>query len=50
MPEYRNNPTEFAEPSRAEIRARTRRNIAIAVGLLGFMLLVAASIVMRSPG
>ncbi|GLQ20988.1 hypothetical protein ACFFUB_07480 [Algimonas porphyrae] len=50
MPEYRNEPTDFATPSVAEVRARTRRNIAIALTLIGFMLLVAASIVMRSPG
>lgn len=49
MPEYRQEPTEFAEPSRDEIRARSRRNIAIAVGLIGFMVLVAISIVLRSP-
>ncbi|WP_298916839.1 hypothetical protein [uncultured Algimonas sp.] len=49
MPEYRNSPKDFAEPSREEIRARTLRNIAIAVGLVGFMVLVAASVVMRSP-
>jgi hypothetical protein len=49
MKEYRNTPTEFAEPTREEIRARSWRNVAIAVGLLGFMLLVAASVVMRSP-
>lgn len=49
MREYRNEPTDFAEPSADEIRARSRRNIAIALVLLGFMGLVAASIVMRSP-
>ena len=49
MPEYRQEPTSFAEPTRAEIRARTFRNIAIAIGLVGFMLLVTASIVLRSP-
>ena len=49
MPEYRDEPTEFAEPTRDEIRARTRRNVAIALGLLAFMVLVAISLVMRSP-
>lgn len=49
MPEYRQEPKEFAKPSRDEIRARSRRNIAIAVGLIGFMVLVAISIVLRSP-
>lgn len=49
MPEYRNSPKKFAEPSEAEIKARTFRNVAIAIGLVLFMVLVAASIVMRSP-
>lgn len=49
MPEYRNEPTEFAEPTRAEIRARTGRNIAIAVGLVFFLILIVASIVLRQP-
>ncbi len=49
MREYRDAPKLFAEPTPDEIRARSRRNIAIAVGLLLFMGLVAASIVMRSP-
>ena len=49
MREYRDEPIEFAEPSREEIRARSRRNVAIALGLLGFMVLVAISVVMRSP-
>ena len=50
MREYRNQPTEFAEPTREEIRARTQRNIAIALGLVLFLILIAISIVMRSPG
>lgn len=49
MPEYRSEPTSFAEPTAEEIKARSRRNIAIALGLLTFMVLVAASIVVRSP-
>ena len=49
MREYRDEPSHFAEPTREEIRARTRRNVAIAFALLGFMALVAISIVMRSP-
>lgn len=47
MVEYRKEPTEFAEPTREEIRARTGRNIAIALGLAIFLILIAASIVMR---
>lgn len=49
MPEYRNEPTEFAAPTRAEIRARTGRNIAIALGLVLFLVLIAVSIVLRQP-
>ncbi|MEL6686610.1 MAG: hypothetical protein AAFP97_03205 [Pseudomonadota bacterium] len=49
MPEYRNSPKKFAKPTQAEIKARTFRNVAIAIGLVLFMVLVAASIVMRSP-
>lgn len=49
MPEYRNEPTEFAAPTRAEIRARTGRNIAIALGLVFFLVLIAVSIVLRQP-
>jgi hypothetical protein len=50
MPEYRDEPTKFAEPSPAEIRARSKRNIAIAVGLVFFLVLIAVSIVLRQPG
>jgi hypothetical protein len=49
MAEYRKEPTEFAEPTREEIRARSARNIAIAFGLLAFLILVAVSIVLRQP-
>lgn len=49
MPEYRDKPKNFAAPSQEEIRARSRRNIAIALGLLGFMGLVAVSIILRQP-
>ena len=49
MPEYRDEPTKFAEPSQAEIRARSKRNIAIAVGLVFFLVLIAVSIVLRQP-
>ena len=49
MPEYKEQPTEFAAPTPDEIRARSRRNIAIALALIVFMGLVAFSIVVRSP-
>lgn len=49
MPEYRDEPKQFLEPSREEVRARSLRNIAIAIGLVGFMALVAISVIARSP-
>lgn len=50
MPEYRQEPQQFAAPSESEIKARSRRNVAIAIGLLLFIGLVAASVVLRQPG
>ena len=40
MKEYRDQPTQFAAPTEAELRARASRNLAIAVGLLAFMVVV----------
>ena len=37
MTEYRDAPSEFAAPTEAELRARSRRNVAIALALLAFM-------------
>lgn len=47
MVEYRDTPKKFAEPSEAEIRARSKRNIALAVGLLIFVALVFLTMVSR---
>lgn len=47
MQEYRNKPTEFSEPTQAEVKARTKRNIALALGLLFFVVLVFATMVSR---
>ena len=33
MKEYRNTPEEFVEPSEAEIKARNRRNVGLAIPL-----------------
>ncbi len=49
MPEYRDEPTIFAEPTREEVHARSWRNVAIALGLVGFMVLVAITIILRQP-
>lgn len=35
--EYRDKPDGFVTASEAELRARSRRNVAIALSLLGFM-------------
>ena len=36
--QYRDDPTEFYAPSEAELKARSRRNVAIALGLVAFMI------------
>ena len=46
--EYRDEPTEFREPTEAELRARGQRNIAIAGGLLAFMAVVFLVMVARA--
>ena len=40
MTEYRDTPQEFATPTEAELRARTKRNWALAAALLTFMVTV----------
>ena len=47
MQEYRSKPTKFSEPTKEEVKARTKRNIALALGLLLFVVLVFATMVMR---
>lgn len=47
MKEYRDTPTKFAEPTAAEVKARTKRNIALALGLLLFVVLVFVTMVSR---
>ena len=46
--EYRDTPTEFAAPTEAELRARGRRNWAIAAALLGFMVTVFVAMLARA--
>ena len=46
--EYRDEPTEFREPTEAELRARSQRNFAIAGGLLAFMAVVFLVMVARA--
>jgi len=47
MKEYRDKPTKFHEPTPAELKARNKRNIALAVGLALFMIFVFVTMVSR---
>ncbi len=47
MTEYRDKPTQFSAPTPAEIKARTKRNLALAAGLLIFVVLVFVTMVSR---
>jgi len=47
MQEYRDKPTEYVEPTPEEVKARTKRNIALATGLLLFVILVFVTMVSR---
>ena len=46
--EHRQTPDHFIEPSPEELKARTKRNIAIAVSLAAFMIFVFVTMVSRS--
>lgn len=47
MAEYRDKPKEFHEPTPEELKARGKRNIAIAVSLALFMIFVFVTMVTR---
>jgi len=47
MKEYRDKPQNFVEPNAAELKARGRRNIGIAVALAAFMIFVFVTMVTR---
>ena len=47
MSEYRQKPNSFVEPTADEIKARTKRNIALALGFLAFVVLVFIAMVAR---
>ncbi len=47
MREYRDKPKHFVEPTDAEIKARTKRNVALALALLGFTAFVFVTMVSR---
>jgi len=50
MREYRDKPTDFVEPTDAEIAARGKRNIALAVGLAAFVIFVFVTVISRGLG
>ena len=47
MAEHRQTPTEFRRPSDDELSARRKRNIALAIGLIGFVLFVFFTMISR---
>lgn len=47
MAQYKDKPQNFVEPTPAEIKARTKRNIAIAFGLIGFMAFIFITSIFR---
>jgi len=47
MREYRDKPKNFVEPTEAEIKARGKRNIALALALLGFTAFVFITMISR---
>ncbi len=47
MQEYRDKPRAYVKPSPQEVKARTKRNIALAAGLLLFVVLVFVTMVSR---
>jgi hypothetical protein len=47
MKEYRDTPHDFVAPTEAEVKARSKRNIALAACLLAFVLLVFFTMVLK---
>ncbi len=47
MAEYRQKPTEFTRPTDAELAAQNKRNIAIALSLVAFILFVFFTMISR---
>ncbi|WP_371397680.1 hypothetical protein [Fretibacter rubidus] len=46
--QYRARPRQFVEPNEQELKARNKRNIAIAIGLATFMAFVFITMITRS--
>ncbi len=47
MQEYRDRPKQFLKPTDQEVKARTKRNVVLALGLLLFVILVFVTMVSR---
>lgn len=48
--QYRDTPATFVEPTKEELRARNRRNYALAASLLAFMVFVFVTMITRASG
>jgi len=48
--EYREKPEEYFTPTGDELRARNKRNVALAIGLLLFMVFVFVTMITRASG
>lgn len=46
--QYRDRPKQFLAPNAEELKARNKRNVAIAVGLAAFMAFIFVTMVTRS--
>lgn len=47
MSEHRGKPSDYVAPSEAELSARRKRSIALALGLLGFSVFVFLTMISR---
>lgn len=47
--QYRDRPQHFIQPNDAELKARHKRSIAIAIGLAAFMAFVFITMITRTP-
>lgn len=47
--QYRDRPQHFVQPNDAELKARNKRSIAIAIGLATFMAFVFITMITRTP-
>jgi len=50
MVEHREKPDGFVEPTKDELKARTRRNVAIAIALVVWVVFVFVTMISRGGG